>query len=125
MAGGFSFLLGLIGLFGSSAASNYKPKKQRELESIHHELFHYEKPSREVEEIYYKWMGRYQNTRGEWPHKMCGPKGEPLSYAQSKKLWWKHIFEDEGVEVSEAYLNNISGVSDELFNDAVIRRKFR
>lgn len=125
MAGGLSFLLGMIGLFSSAATSSYVPKERRELENFHHDLFCYDEPSSEAKRIYEKWQFKYQNTRGEWEYKITGPNGERLSPAQSKKLWWKHIFEDEGVEVSNAYLNDISGVSDEIFNDEIIRRKMR
>lgn len=125
MAGGLSFLLGLLGLFGSAAASNYVPKKQRELLNVHSEMFHYDEPSPEVKAIHDKWQNRYQNTRGEWPYKIQWPDGRKTTAKESKMLWWKHIYEDEGVEVSQQYLNVISGLSDERFHDYVVRTKFK
>lgn len=52
----------------------------------------------------------------------CERTGEELSWssmqehhldcADGKRLWWKHIFEDEKVEVNPNYLDRISGVHD-------------
>lgn len=109
MAGGLSFLGGLFGLFFSAASSNYVPKKTREKRETFSEIFKYEKPTKEVEAVYKKWsVKRGPNQRGEWMYK-CG--GETLG--ESQKIWWKHVYEDEGVEVREDYLNYISGICDE------------
>ena len=53
-----------------------------------------------------KWSGIYNNQRGEW-YNQLGPKDAWPE--QRKKIWWQHVYEDEGVPVSEGYLNHISG----------------
>lgn len=125
MAGGLSFLLGLFGLFGASASNHYVPKEQKKLLDIHTKMFSYEDPSPEVKAIYKKWQNRYQNTRGEWSYKIDWPDGRKTTLKESKMLWWKHIFEDEGVEVSQQYLNVISGLSNERFRDYSIDNKIK
>lgn len=117
MAGGLSFILGMVGLFVSAGSRNYVPKEKRDLLSAYDEINSAPPPSEAVKAVYEKWKFKRQNGRGEWIYKV---EGAHSSY-HSAKLWWKHIYEDEGVEVSDKYLNKISGYVNELFRKEVNR----
>lgn len=117
MAGGLSFILGMVGLFVSAGSRNYVPKEKRDLQNAFHDIYTAPPPSDAVKAVYEKWHFKRQNGRGEWIYKVAGAHS---SY-HSAKLWWKHIYEDEGVAVSDKYLNKISGYFNELFRNEVDR----
>lgn len=119
MAGGFSFLGGLLALFVGSATSGYVPKDVREKREEYHEIFGNSEPTKEEKAVYDKWRSKYQNQRGEWLYKLASTSSE------SQKIWWEHVFEDEGVVPSVRFLNRISGVCNDQWNDYMSRRRKR
>lgn len=126
MSGGSSFLIGLLSIFVGVGTSNHKTKKQKELLQAYEDTHRYEEPSKEAEEIYQKWRYQCTNTRGEFRYKITDKNGELLRGPFSKCEWWRHIFEDEGVEVNERYLHYISGLSDYYYmRQANLYRKYR
>lgn len=119
MAGGFSFLGGLLALFVGSATSGYVPKDVREKRDEFHEIYGNSEPTKEEKEIYEKWRCKGQNQRGEWLYKLASTS------SASQKIWWTHVFEDEGVVPSVRFLNRISGVCDDQWDDYMSRRRKR
>ena len=106
MLGATAFLLGVAGLFGSAAMMG---AENRSISSGSHYGIPSETDndvSAEVRAIHRKWSGVYNNKRGEW-YNQLGTEG--MWPEQRKKIWWQHVYEDEGVPVSEGYLNRISG----------------
>ena len=105
MLGATAFLLGVAGLFGSAAMMGAENRSSS--------AGGYGIPSEtdndvsaQVRAVHRKWSGTYNNQRGEW-YNQLGPKDAWPE--QRKKIWWQHVYEDEGVPVSEGYLNHISG----------------
>ena len=127
MSGGSSFLFGLLSLFIGAGTSNHKTKKQKEMAKAYEYTHQYEEPPFEVVSVYKRWRCRYVNTRGEFPYKIKDANGNLLKGPFSQREWWRHIYEDEGIEVDERYLNYISGISDYYFDRQanLIRKKYR
>ena len=105
MLGATAFVLGVAGLFGSAAMMGTENRSSS--------AGGYGIPSEtdndvsaQVRAVRRKWTGVYNNKRGEW-YNQLGTEG--MWPEQRKKIWWQHVYEDEGVPVSEGYLNHISG----------------
>ena len=119
MAGGFYFIGGLNDLFVGSSTTWYVTQDVSEKREEYHEIFGNSEPTKEEKAIYDKWSGKYQNQRGEWLYKLASTS------SASQKIWWTHVFEDEGVVPSVRFLNRISGVCDDQWDNYMSRRRKR
>lgn len=108
MLGATAFLLGLGGLFVSAAVSGSESRSASASINDGIPVLYDKDVSAPVRAVRNKWRGKYNNQRGEW-YNQLGPKNAWPE--QRKKIWWQHVYEDEGVEVPEGYLNYISGWS--------------
>ncbi len=106
MLGATAFLLGVAGLFGSAAMMGAENRNISSGCSYGIPSETDNDVSAQVRAVHRKWSGTYNNQRGEW-YNQLGPKDAWPE--QRKKIWWQHVYEDEGVPVSEGYLNHISG----------------
>ena len=106
MLGATAFLLGVAGLFGSAAMMGAENSNISSSGGYGIPSETDRDVSAQVRAVHQKWMGTYNNQRGEW-YNQLGPKDAWPE--QRKKIWWQHVYEDEGVPASEGYLNHISG----------------
>ncbi len=106
MLGATAFLLGVAGLFGSAAMVGTENSNISSSGGYGIPSETDRDVSAQVRAVYRKWSGTYNNQRGEWYNRL-GTEG--MWPEQRKKIWWQHVYEDEGVPVSEGYLNHISG----------------
>ena len=106
MLGATAFLLGVAGLFGSAAMMGAENSNISSSGGYGIPSETDRDVSAQVRAVHQKWMGTYNNQRGEWYNQLDPKDAWP---EQRKKIWWQHVYEDEGVPVSEGYLNHISG----------------
>ena len=126
MLGATAFLLGVAGLFGSAAMMGAENSNISSSGGYGIPSETDRDVSAQVRAVYRKWSGTYNNQRGEW-YNQLGPKDAWPE--QRKKIWWQHVYENEGFPVSEGYLNHISGwdfrYSCEYGNLAQLKRRNR
>lgn len=110
MLGGFGLILGIAGLFGSAAAAGYTSNDIKDFNALGAYQRSISEPTPEEKAIYEKWRGHRFNNRKETYYMLM--QEHHLDCADGKRLWWKHVFEDEKIEVNPNYLDRISGVHD-------------
>lgn len=122
MLGGIAFILGLGGLFTSACISGHENRQASSGINYGIPVEYDQDVSAQVRAVRNKWYGVLMNQRREVWNQLGGKFDWP---EQRKKIWWRHVYEDEGVPVSEGYLNNISGWHSRYYFEYVMKKPNR